>query len=71
MKFLTEKDYTDFVELVKANDDGTGKMPMAVYVTNLNEMDVSNFYLDFKAGVSRNREDEKVYKKFACTIKEY
>lgn len=70
MKFLTEADYKEFVKLVKDNDQGCGLTEMHVYVTNLDEFEISNFYLEFTAGVSRSQ-DEKVYKKFTCNIKEY
>lgn len=43
---------------------------MTVYVTNRDEYENSYFYLDFTATVSKSQE-EKVYKKFTCTIKEY
>lgn len=67
---MTEADFSDFVDLVKDNDEGCGLTEMTVYVTNRDENETSKFYLEFTAGVTKSQE-EKVYKKFTCNIKEY
>jgi len=70
VKFLLQRNYDSFVELINSNKTVGGYIPLTVYVNNQVTTKKIDAFCEFKPIILKDYGDGKIYKSFKIEVKE-